>query len=119
MFEFIFEVLLQLVAEVLVEVFSWNHTSRKENGPVLLVMGYAFLGLLAGAVSVWIFPHAFIASSTGRVANLVLTPLLMGAFVAVFSAWRTGEDLRFKRFACGYAMALSLALVRFFAASHA
>ncbi|MFZ6709817.1 hypothetical protein [Undibacterium sp. TC9W] len=121
MIEFIFEVLLQLVFEILEVVFTSGagKRQREPQSPIVTAIIYIAFGIMAGFISLWIFPQAFIHSNLGRVANLILTPLLMGLFAAAFSAWRTGDGLRLWRFINGYVFAMSLALVRFYTASHA
>ncbi|MFZ6744004.1 hypothetical protein ACO0LC_12300 [Undibacterium sp. JH2W] len=123
MIEFIFEVLLQLVFEVLeFGVSSGVERRSREFLPSwLAVIVYIAFGVLAGYVSIWIFPQAFLHDSHARIANLLLTPVLMGFLAGAFTAWRTGDAPGiFKyRFACGYAFAVSLALVRFFLTHHA
>ncbi|MFZ6778089.1 hypothetical protein ACO0LD_14760 [Undibacterium sp. Ji83W] len=120
MIEFFFEILLQLAFEVLELVFT-SGIERRERGPrspLVTAIAYIAFGIIAGFVSLWIFPQAFIHSSLGRIINLILTPVLMGFLAAVFAAWRTGDGLRLWRFINAYVFALSLALVRFASASH-
>ncbi|MFZ6874989.1 hypothetical protein ACO0LF_23245 [Undibacterium sp. Di27W] len=123
MIEFIFEVLLQLVFEVLeLGVSSGVERRKSEFLPSwLAVIIYMACGALAGYVSIWIFPQAFLQGNHARIANLLLTPVLMGFLAGAFAAWRTGDapGIFKHRFTCGYAFALSLALVRFFATHHA
>ncbi|MFZ6734592.1 hypothetical protein ACO0LG_21860 [Undibacterium sp. Ji42W] len=120
MIEFFFEILLQLVFEILELVFTTGIEKRERGprSPLVAAIMYAVLGFIAGFASIWIFPQAFIHSSVGRIINLILTPLLMGLLAAVFAAWRTGDGLRLWRFINAYVFALSLALVRFVFASH-
>lgn len=117
MIEFIFEVLLQLVFEILEVVFTSGagKRERESQSPIVTAIIYIAFGIMAGFVSLWIFPQAFIHNSLGRIANLILTPVLMGLLAAAFAAWRAGDGqgLRLGRFINGYVFALSLALVRF------
>jgi len=123
MIEFVFEVLLQLVFEVLELVFSSGvGKSKRVQLPLWLsIIVYAGFGVLAGFISVLIFPQAFLHGSIARIANLVVTPLLMGVLAGMFAAWRSSgqQGVFLHRFASAYAFALSLALFRFFAANHA
>ncbi len=120
MIEFFFEILLQLIFEILELVFT-TRIEKRERGPrspLVAALMYIFFGVIAGFASLWIFPQAFIHSSTGRIINLILTPVLMGLLAAVFAAWRTGDGLRLWRFINAYVFALSLAVVRFIFATH-
>lgn len=120
MIEFFFEILLQLVFEILELVFTTGIEKRERGprSPLVAALMYIFFGVIAGFASLWIFPQAFIHSSTGRIINLILTPVLMGLLAAVFAAWRTGDGLRLWRFINAYVFALSLAVVRFIFATH-
>ncbi|BBB65945.1 hypothetical protein UNDYM_1692 [Undibacterium sp. YM2] len=120
MIEFFFEVLLQLVFEILELVFTTGIEKRERSprSPLFTAILYIVFGVVAGFASLWIFPQAFINSSVGRIINLILTPVLMGTLAAVFAAWRTGDGLRLWRFVNAYVFALSLALVRFVSVGH-
>jgi formate hydrogenlyase subunit 3/multisubunit Na+/H+ antiporter MnhD subunit len=123
MIEFIFEVLLQLVFEIVEAVFSSGvKRSRQTRLPLWLsAIVYTGLGVFAGFVSVWMFPQAFLHGSIARIANLLLTPVLMGFLAGAFAAWRGGDQqgIFLNRFACAYLFALSMAIVRFFVTQHA
>lgn len=123
MIEFVFEVLLQLVFEVLELVFSSGvKKSRQVQMPFLLsIIVYAGFGVLAGFISVLIFPQAFLHGNIARIANLVVTPVLMGVLMGMIAALRSNgqQGVFLHRFASAYVFAMSLALVRFFAAHHA
>lgn len=120
MIEFFFEVLLQLVFEILELVFTSGIDKRERSprSPLVTAILYIVFGVIAGFASLWIFPQAFIHTNLGRIINLILTPVLMGTLAAVFAAWRTGDGLRLWRFINAYVFALSLALVRFVFAGH-
>jgi hypothetical protein len=119
--EVIAELLLQLFVEVLVE-FGLR-TSRSKAGPQqsssnpwLAGLGYLLLGAGAGVISLWPFPSAFIESDTGRVINLMCTPLVAGFAMGALGGWRLrrGQELiRMDRFAYGYVFALGMGIVRF------
>lgn len=117
LFEFLGEILLQLVLEILGEVGlrSLAAPFRREPQPLFAAIGYALFGAGAGGISLWLFPTLFIPSAAGRIAGLVLTPVVSGLVMAALGAWRRnrGQQLvRLDRFAYGYLFALALALVR-------
>ena len=78
-------------------------------------IGYVLFGAVAGGLSLWAFPTLFINSHAGRIANVVVTPLISGGCMAAIGAWRRRRDqelIFLDRFAYGYLFALVMALVR-------
>jgi hypothetical protein len=68
-----------------------------------------------GGLSLMGLPNNLVPESL-RLANLILTPLAVGALMAAIGAWRVRRSqpvLRIDRFAHGYLFALTFALVRF------
>lgn len=115
------ELMLQIVAEVLVELgqHSIAEPFRQAPNPWLASAGYALFGAAAGGLSLLLVPDHMIPAGVARLANLLLTPVLAGGAMVALGAWRArrGEPvLRIDRFAYGYLFALGLALVRFFGA---
>jgi len=113
-------VLLQLCGEFLAELLgrSVREPFRRPQpiNPLLAALGYALFGAVAGALSLWLFPALFVASSALRLVNLVVTPLLAGAAMALLGAWRRRHEqatIRLDTFLYGYVFALAMALVRF------
>ena len=120
------EALLQLAFEWLAEIgfrairapFQRSTESRPETAAI----GYAIFGAAAGGLSLFIFPSSFVHSYGARVANLIATPILCGASMSLFGAWRRrrGQELmRLDRFAYGMVFAFAMAVVRFVFARHA
>lgn len=123
--EFIFELLFEILGELLLQVafavlaeFGWRVASapfRKSPHPLAAGIGYAIFGTVAGAVSLWAFPHLFVTSRVGQLANVVVTPLLSGAVIAALGAWRRRHDrdtVLLDRFAYAFVFALAMGLVR-------
>ena len=118
LFQFVGELLLQVFAETLFEVGlqSIAEPFRRRPDPWLAACGYVVFGLIAGALSLWMFPALFIASHAGRTAGLLLTPVLAGGAMTLLGAWRRrrGDELiRLDRFAYGYLFALAMAAMRY------
>lgn len=93
----------------------------REVSPALAVVGYAALGAVVGAISLWPFPHSFIGPYPARLANLVVTPVIAGALMSLIGErrQRRGEPLiRLDRFAYGVVFAFAMSLVRFLWARH-
>ena len=69
LFEIVLEVLLQLFFEVLVELglHSIAEPFRKPPNPWLAAMGYGILGVAAGGISLWLFPAYLVSGETLRI----------------------------------------------------
>jgi hypothetical protein len=118
LFQFVGELLLQVVFEVLAELGLRNAREpfKKPPNPLLAAVGYVLFGAIAGALSLWAFPALFIASHSGQLVNLVFTPIIAGATMTLLGAWRRRRDqdlIRLDKFAYGFLFALAMALVRF------
>ena len=117
LFEIFGELLLQIVFELLAE-FGWRSLQqpfKQAPNPLLAGVGYALFGAVAGGLSLWWFPNLFIASPVGRIANVIVTPILSGAAMAALGAWRRRRDqptVLLDRFAYAFIFAMSMALVR-------
>jgi len=114
------EFLIQLFAEALVDLgFASVGEALKRplaGRPFLAALGYVILGSLAGALSVWVVPHSLIASPALRLANVFLTPLLVGLCMVGIGSWRVrhGRDKSLlNRFSHGFIFAFSFAIVRY------
>ncbi len=118
--ELIFEFLLQVVGEALIELgfHSIAEPFRKPPNPWLAALGYLLLGAVTGGLSLLLFTALFVGPSL-RIANLIITPILVGLSMTALGAWRTRRGqalLRIDRFAYGYLFALSFAGIRFWLA---
>ena len=116
-FEIIAELALQAFAELLVEMGfrSLGETFQTNKNPWLAAFGYAILGALVGGLSLLVFSDHLVAEGW-RVVNLLVTPLIIGFFMALIGAWRRKRGqtvLRIDRFAYGYLFALTFAIIRF------
>ena len=117
LFEIFGELLLQLALELLAEVGlrAVGRPFEKPLHPLAGGIGYALLGGIAGGLSLWWFPQLFIGSHAGRIANVVVTPLLAGSAMAALGAWRRRRNERtvlLDRFAYAFIFAMAMALVR-------
>jgi hypothetical protein len=118
LFQFVGEVLLQILLEALAELglHSVREPFRKPPNPWLAAIGYTTFGVIAGALSLWAFPALFIASHNVQIVSLVFTPIIAGIAMAALGAWRRRRDqdiIRLDKFAFGYLFALAMAIVRF------
>lgn len=122
MIEFLVEVLgefvFQFVGELLVEfgLQALVAPFRRDSNPWLAALGYALMGSLLGALSLFLLPSHLTPPGLPRKLNLLLTPLVAGAGMAAVGAWRVRRGqprLRIDRFLYGFLFAASLAAVRF------
>ncbi len=122
MLEFLFEIVGEIVLQILFEALaelglrSLAEPFRRPTNPWLAVFGYTLFGAAAGGLSLLAFPSHLVGSHGMRIANLIITPIAVGLLMCAVGAWRArrGEQLlRIDRFAYGYLFAVSLALVRF------
>lgn len=121
LFELIVEFAVQFVVELLVELglHSMREPFRRAPSPWLAAPGYALLGAIAGGLSLLVFSQHLVSEPL-RLANVVLTPIAVGAAMMVVGAWRSKRgdaQLRIDRFGYGYLFALAMALVRYHFAS--
>jgi hypothetical protein len=116
--QFLGELFVQIFFEALAEIglHSVKETFRRRPNPVFAALGYVILGAIAGGLSLLAFPQAFIASSLGRIINLILTPLVSGVVMVGIGALRRRRDqelVRLDKFGYGFVFALSMAVVRY------
>ena len=116
-FQIVGELLLQIVIEVFVELgfHSIREPFRREVNPPVAIAGYAILGAALGGLSLLALPDLLIPGHW-RLMNLLLTPVFAGLVMVGVGAWRAkrGDDLlRIDRFAYGYIFALAMAVIRY------
>jgi hypothetical protein len=124
--ELIFEFLFQVVGEVLVQASfellaefgfrSLADTVKRPRSPVLSTIGFVLWGAIAGGISLLFFPASPIDDPGLRLANLVITPMLVGVSMTMLGRLREKKGqqlLRLNRFGNAFIFAFSMALVRF------
>ena len=117
-FQFLGELLLQALFELLAELGfrGLADTLRRPRHPALSALGFTLWGLLAGGISLLIFPASYIHEPLLRAANLVLTPVALGFAMMLLGRIRLkkGQDLvRLDRFGYALTFAFAMALVRY------
>lgn len=120
-FELILEGVLYLIGDLLVELgyrgLGETVAPRDERNPILAGFGYALLGLIAGGLSLLIFPEAIARSEYFRGINVLVAPAIAGLGMAGLG-WlmeRSGRRrLRIDSFIYGFIFALPMSLVRFY-----
>ena len=115
-FEFVLEIAGQLLLELGLRSLGETLMSREDRSPIFAGVGYGLLGLIAGGLSLLIFPNAFATSERFHGISLLITPVLAGLFMAGVG-WlrerRGQETIRLESFLYGYIFALPMAIVRF------
>lgn len=125
--EFLLEALFQIVGEFLLQILfeavaelgfhGFKETFKKSGNPVFSTIGFFVWGLIAGGISLLVFPHSFIRSRGLRLLNLIVTPLLVGEAMRQIGKLRErrGQSLvKLDRFFYAFAFALAMALIRYF-----
>jgi hypothetical protein len=88
------ELILQFVGEVLIQGLldlgfrSLADVFGRRRNPVLSTLGSVLWGLIAGGLSLLIMPTAFIENPSLRLLNLLLTPVAVGAMMALLGRLR-------------------------------
>ena len=128
MIAIIFEFLLQIFLEFLLQIFiemlfylGWSSVAEEierkpVRNPYLAFIGYGLLGLVAGGLSLLVFPKLFVHHAALRVANLIITPVLVGFAMSAFGAWRECKgftSIKVDGFAYGFIFAFGMALIRY------
>ena len=124
--EFVFEIIFQLLGEFLLQAFaellaelgfhSLANTFKRPRNPLLSTIGFTLCGLLAGGISLWIFPTSHIHDPMFRTLNLIVTPLAIGLAMMLVGELRRrkGQDLvRLDQFGYAFVFAFAMALVRY------
>jgi hypothetical protein len=122
MIEFIVQIIgefiIQLIGEALFALGyrSLSEPFSKQPNPWLAALGFGLFGTILGGISLLVLPSNLTHIGMPRVANLVVTPLLVGLCMSIIGGWRAkrgGLVLPIDRFWYGYLFALTVALIRF------
>jgi hypothetical protein len=115
--EFCGEVVLELLFELLMSLGIHTAPRRKTpSDPWLAATGYLFIGAVIGGASLLLAPTLFVTHPIGRIANLILAPIVSGMCMWGIGAWRAkrGKDVyRVDTFWYGYLFAFGIGLSRF------
>ena len=117
LFELFLQVFVELFGDILVHMFP---TDRRSWNAILAFLGYTAAGVAIGYLTLLVFPAHFIRDPRMRLINLLITPIAIAALMAWIGRVRISRDKRvvaLERFVYAYALALAMALTRFFAAA--
>jgi hypothetical protein len=120
MFEALLEIGLSLVGELFLDL-GWLATSqairtKRRRQRVVSLAGWFVLGLVLGAVSVWIHPAPFVRRHQWRLAILFGAPLAAGIFMHAYgraARRRSKPASSLATFAGGAILAFGMHLVRY------
>ena len=116
---FLFEILIQYGGELLIQLLietaaeigvhglskSLGETFQRPKNPLLATFGFALWGLIAGGLSLWLFPHSPITDPQWR-RIMAVTPILAGGAMAVIGSLRRRRGSA----SCGWTDRLCLCL---------
>ena len=124
MLEIIFEVLLEGLLQIVLEIgaeaglrtLGEPFVDREKRNPFLAALGYFVFGAMLGGLSLLVFPDSFVRSERFHGINVIITPVLAGLVMALIGRLRERkgqEILRLDSFAYGFIFALPMAIIRF------
>lgn len=118
--ELILQVVLQALTEAGVHLTRQEKQEEAQRSPLLRLLGYALLGSIAGSFSLLVFSQSLAHTHNGRLATLLLVPLLAALCSVLMGRLRvrkgqTPADI--DRFMYAYLFALAMACVRYVYAS--
>ena len=92
MFEFIAELALQLGGEWIGDLFQvgWLKATGRDRkvSPAQETIWSVVMGIVIGAITLFIFPHLALRSPGLQLLNLIAAPLLAGLLMERYRAWR-------------------------------
>lgn len=113
----IWEILLQIVVEVLFELgfesIGESMRRRRRAHPVVALVGAVLFGGVAGLATSLLWPARIIKTAPVPGASLLLSPLLTGLVMDQYGRWRKDEGSYLATFWGGAFFAFGMALVRF------
>ena len=122
--EILLELVIQLVGEIVLQglfELGWRglaspFRAKTTFHPLLALAIYFVLGIASGFIAVWLVPNALIPSPAVRLANLVVSPIVLGFAFELLGRKRDGSGKYrsvFDRFSYGFTFALTFGLVRY------
>ncbi|XJJ60594.1 hypothetical protein WBP06_18490 (plasmid) [Novosphingobium sp. BL-8H] len=118
LFQFISEILLQLIINVCCELGlrGLARVLRWLPSPPIAAAWITLSGVAAGGISLLILPHSAIHEPALRLVNLAVTPVLAGGMMMMLGRLRAkrGQELvRLDRFGYAFLFAFMMALTRY------
>jgi NhaP-type Na+/H+ or K+/H+ antiporter len=116
--QFLGEFLLQLMIELMIDLglHSMDSSVKKSRNPVSSGIGYVLWGAIAGGISLLLFPTSFIHNNELKLANLCITPLILGGCMMLIGKSRVEKHkpiIGLDSFLYGFLFAFSMSLIRY------
>jgi hypothetical protein len=115
--ELVFPLFVEFIAELALHKLGQIPWMQKTGRVVLTAIMYFGIGLVAGFISLLIFPKAFARSSAVPGISLVITPILGGVLMSCIAWFRVPTwdwRIRLETFAYGFLFAFAMTLLRFY-----
>ena len=113
--EALFEYVVTGVADLLLRGLQAVVAEPYIDDPLLASVGYLFLGILFGAMSLALFPHRLVRPSALHGVSLLISPTISGTLMSLTGkafGLSAGTATRLETFSYGFAFAFGVALVR-------
>lgn len=114
---FIAEIFFQFLFEGLEDLGFHQLSGKRRPHPFVSAIGYALSGVAFGAIRLSLLDKPFLNEQTWRIANVAITPVILGFAMAYLGKYRTKKrkkTVRLETFFNAYLFALGFALIRFF-----
>ena len=121
-FEAAFEFTAELIGALIWRGFAAVFDTSEFKNPLVACIGYAFLGGVAGGLSLFFFPHHLVHPSRVPGLSVVISPTLAGLGMSLVGSTLRRQNkkvIQIESFGYGFAFAFGMALVRFFFAKGA
>jgi hypothetical protein len=115
-FEALFELFCGVIGDLTVRFARGLVAEVRTMPPILASVGYLSFGVIAGSVSVLVFPHPLVHPSRFHGISILVSPLITGLVmsqVGVLLRRRGRQSIRIESFGYGFAFAFGMALIRF------
>lgn len=120
LFEGFGEIFMQAIVEIVFRtLFSFITPDEYRLPKWAGLIGWICIGATAGLISVLVFPDFLIRWPAGRIASLILMPVLLGIFTWTFGRFQDARDrlrLPLDSFWYGYGFSFAFLIVRLMAA---
>jgi len=116
LFQFFFEVILQVLAELPWDIGISRREDWSVERPFLFALLSLAFGLLLGGLSLALFPHTFLHHPWLRIANLLVSPLATGGTSWSIASLRKKGSPQVSpghHFAYSFLFSLAFAAIRF------